>query len=141
MSTPTKDKDCTKPCRADQCPGSANPLLNGECGIDARYMCTSGASTGGCHAQPLFWKTSLACDECCDRWHEDSCNMCDRPCTGDECGVINCPSTVPWACAKGESMGGCAPQQQMWSMGMRAMNGQCDSCCDARACNSGVGIQ
>jgi len=128
-------KNCSRPCRADECPSADN---NAECGEKARYMCTSGSSAGGCSGVLTQWQTSLDCDDCCDRWHPDSCNECDRMCTQEECASakINCPADVPWACVSGVAGGGCAPKQQMWSMGIRANNGQCNSCCDSRACNS-----
>ena len=133
MSNPKKN--CSRPCRADECPSADN---NAECGEKARYMCTSGSSAGGCSGILTQWQTSLDCDDCCDRWHPDSCNECDRMCTQEECtsAKINCPADVPWACVSGVAGGGCAPKQQMWSMGIRANNGQCNSCCDSRACNS-----
>ncbi len=128
-------KNCSRPCRADECPSADN---NAECGEKARYMCTSGSSAGGCSGVLTQWQNSLECDDCCDRWHPDSCNECNRMCTQEECASakINCPADVPWACVSGVAGGGCAPKQQMWSMGIRANNGQCNSCCDSRACNS-----
>ena len=123
---------CNRPCNSNECPGHGN--INNECGSGARYVCTSGAAAGGCAANATSWEMTSACDSCCDRWHPQSCNECKRQCTEDECNRFNCPAVAPWVCASGKAQGGCGKNQQSWSMGIRANNGQCDDCCDSSAC-------
>lgn len=132
-----KGKSCTRPCRKDECPGQGNEKLNNECGHDARYLCTKGKSEGGCTGSETLWKTSTDCSDCCDRWHENSCNECSEECTQEECHKSKCnPDINPWACTEGKAEGGCAENQQSWSMGMRAPGEkQCNKCCDSSKCN------
>ena len=128
-------KNCDRPCNANEC-----ARLKGECGIDARYLCTEGDNAEGCTGNKALWEKSdpRICSDCCDRWHVQSCNECDPQCSQKECQEAECTLANPWTCTEGHASRGCAAHQQSWSMGMRAPGErQCTKCCDITTCREG----
>jgi len=122
---PDSDNMCTT-CNAIEC--QQTPCPQGE----RVFLCTAGASKGGCAISP--WKPDN-CDACCDY------SICDiipatlpfsncPPCSEEECGISLCGEQTPFLCLEGRSMNGCS--RTPWKL----TNEDCRSCCDANSCGA-----
>ena len=132
------DSSQCPPCTLEECDSDLN-----HCPVFERtYVCTNGASTGGCSGEP--WVDHVQCKSCCeltqcqklrDKEAEKITNDIREaelkdcpPCPPSVCyGELNlCPiHQAPFLCTEGKSVGGCSSRPWHLSEG-----GQCSGCCE-----------
>lgn len=132
---------------AMKCPACSEVQCNSELNrcpmLERTFVCTKGASTGGCSGQPWLEDTSQ-CSECCEmtlcqeKRDKESIKVNDEaspleksvcpPCPKSICyGKLNqCPVyTAPYLCTAGGSKGGCSSRP--WAV---SESSPCSACCE-----------
>lgn len=126
------------PCTEEEC----NSDLNYCPVFDRTFVCTQGASKGGCSGQA--WTNKAQCDGCCEltscqkKRDQESAKITNDikaserakcpPCSPAVCyGELNlCPiHTAPFLCTQGSSVGGCATKP--WHVSEES---PCSECCE-----------
>ena len=94
------------------------------------YYCESGASKGGCAANPDAWNNTKFCTKCCSLASCPTRFSCTGQCSSTTCEAKNrCSIADPYMCLSGTAQGGCSANATFWPT-----QHMCDSCCDVKSC-------
>lgn len=132
----TDEEPKCPPCTSMECESDLN-----RCPIyDQTFVCTQGASLGGCAPSPWDFSNSQ-CGKCCELTNcpkridpaemkpvdvstdTDNCPPCSKKTCRSRLNLCPVYETAPFLCTDGPSKGGCSPRP--WSFS----SGDCIECC------------